>query len=582
LQEIWIENEKRTELEESETLSGRSLTNDYIGESVHEGYSSNPYRYDPLASSDEIRLVVLPPGQSCEPVHLSITRVTLRDAPRYEALSYCWGDATATRPVLVDNCTLRVTTNLFAALQSLRQHSSPRTLWIDAACINQQDCEERSAQVDMMRYIYARAMNVIVWLGPETDDSRIAIEDLNQNRLAILDGLSRRRNHRIKQTFNDAWTKFEVGILGRPYWRRVWVVQEIALAKTITVACGPSVIDWNLLVAAVKMKQTEMLQFEMTRLAMERPLVNFLEIERTRFQKYTASNGIESLVIGWRNSRATDPRDKIYGLLGLAADVEDGDIVPDYHKSAEQVYLDFAHFIITKRKHLDIISEGCGQSHSVFNSLPSWVPDWRLNSPEPLNRFHIQANNKSSKIVYRASKGSSMSATFSDDLRALFVKGFVLDKIKTVGLALLSGRRLSDILTTARRMRRSSSDLFSVDMEDWRMDVSRTMSLDLFRRLFDDKDRHTLWDMFKSTYWPPATYRPGAPLDQRLEMFRIDVLYTMLRLNLGRRFVMTHNGYMALVPASAHVGDAICILFGGSVPFVLRREQDHYKLIGSW
>jgi hypothetical protein len=433
-----------------------------------------------------------------------------------------------------------------------------------------------------MSSIFSNALNVNIWLGPETDDSRIAIEKLNQHRFAILDGLGRHPNHKIKQMFNDTWATVEVGLLAREYWRRTWIIQEITLAPTITIVCGASIIDWNLLVAAMKLKHTEMLQFEMTRLAMNRPLVNFLEIERTRFQKYSASNSIESLVIRWRNSWATDPRDKIFALLGLAADVEDGDIVPDYHKTVDQVYCDFARFVITTRQKLDIISEGFGQSHSNYRSLPSWVPDWTLKSPEPLNRFLIQTDNESSKIVYRASKGSSMSATFSDDLRALFVKGFILDKIKTVGRALLPRRKFSDILTTARRMRRPSSDLFTVGMEDWRMDVSRTMSLDLFRRLFDDKDRHTLWDMFKSTYRPPATYRPGAPLDQRLEMFRIDVLYTMLRLNLGRRFVMTHNGYMALVPAGAHVGDAICILFGGSVPFVLRREQVHYKLIGSW
>jgi hypothetical protein len=213
------------------------------------------------------------------------------------------------------------------------------------------------------------------------------------------------------------------------------------------------------------------------------------------------------------------------------------------------------------------------------HGLPSWCPDWRLpRSLEPSSnalKEMYQAGGESSKGVSFSGYGKSL---------ALSVQGFLLDTIQATEPALLPGsEKIPDFTTRAMNLASSSSvGLLYFNGENIQTSVSRTLSLDLLRRGYGDRITNTIWHVFKSTYKPPSSYRPDAPQHQRLEMFRRDVLSTMLRVNLGRRFVVTQKiGYMGLVPAAARIGDEIFILFGGSVPFILRREAYHYKLVGS-
>ncbi|KAF2461212.1 heterokaryon incompatibility, partial [Lineolata rhizophorae] len=89
----------------------------------------------------------------------------LRSSPKYEALSYTWGDALDRHSIACEGKTIRVTANLLSALQHLRQPDVTRILWVDAVCINQGNIAERDAQVRMMGDIYRMAARVLVWLG---------------------------------------------------------------------------------------------------------------------------------------------------------------------------------------------------------------------------------------------------------------------------------------------------------------------------------------------------------------------------------------------------------------------------------
>ena len=132
------------------------------------------YLYSPLqASSEEIRLLTLLPGPfgtaiQCE---LHTTNLNKDSPPRYEALSYAWGSEEDPVIIYIEKGTLPVTQNLAGALQHLRYPDRSRTLWIDAICVNQKDLSERSQQVARMADIYTLADCVVVWLGPEADDS---------------------------------------------------------------------------------------------------------------------------------------------------------------------------------------------------------------------------------------------------------------------------------------------------------------------------------------------------------------------------------------------------------------------------
>jgi hypothetical protein len=146
---------------------------------------SVPYGYAPLnyALGQEIRLVIIFPGQPPDDVHLDIVHVNLRDDPAYEAVSYAWatekGDASLSRTVYCRGRTIAVTKSCEAALKCFRRQGRNRTLWIDAISIDQTNIPERSHQVSFMGPIYSNASQVLVYLGPGTKATDIILGYLN-------------------------------------------------------------------------------------------------------------------------------------------------------------------------------------------------------------------------------------------------------------------------------------------------------------------------------------------------------------------------------------------------------------------
>ncbi|KAF2686590.1 hypothetical protein K458DRAFT_280689, partial [Lentithecium fluviatile CBS 122367] len=117
-----------------------------------------------------------------------------------------------------------VTTNLESGLRHLRYRFQPRILWIDALCINQRDMAEKERQVRMMGQLYKNAERVHVWLG--------TVDDTNAVRAAV--GCI--QNSLKSYNRNTSWTPTALEISGMqilaslPWWRRVWILQEVTLA----------------------------------------------------------------------------------------------------------------------------------------------------------------------------------------------------------------------------------------------------------------------------------------------------------------------------------------------------------------
>ncbi|KAL9034725.1 MAG: hypothetical protein Q9180_005250, partial [Flavoplaca navasiana] len=141
------------------------------------------YIYGAL-EQEEIRILTVLPGTFGSEIHIELSHVKLdiNKPPSYEALSYTWGSYDLSHVIFVDTDDRRkglaVTENLHNALQHLRNITSPRTLWVDATCINQSDDEERSQQVAGMANIYKSAAKVLIWLGPVAENSVEALEAL--------------------------------------------------------------------------------------------------------------------------------------------------------------------------------------------------------------------------------------------------------------------------------------------------------------------------------------------------------------------------------------------------------------------
>lgn len=204
------------------------------------GYAKpEPYHYARLnyALGQEIRLVVLFPGRPLEDVCLDIIHINLSDKPAYEAVSYAWatqdGDDSLSQTVYCRGRTIAVTKHCEAALRSLRRRGRKRLLWIDAISIDQGNIAERNHQVSFMGSIYADASQVVIYLGPGNEDIDRVLDFLNGNFTAF------------NNTRRDSLANVVRTFMKQRWLDRVWVLQEIALAKLATMIAGNKTVEWT-------------------------------------------------------------------------------------------------------------------------------------------------------------------------------------------------------------------------------------------------------------------------------------------------------------------------------------------------
>ncbi|KAH6704369.1 heterokaryon incompatibility protein-domain-containing protein [Leptodontidium sp. MPI-SDFR-AT-0119] len=344
----------------------------------------------------EFRLVTIHSGVSPTPISASLTTHPLKAAPPYDALSYVWGPFDEEDPdfILLDGYPFVVTTNLFRALYSLRREHADRVLWIDAVCIDQNNLNERSSQVQQMRNIYKWAAGTIVWLCddlPFTSRTFDLLKSVNAGWLGNMDvdlQVLQQSVFDLHQVLkDDAGIRKIVqrGVYGdiaqRDFWSRIWVVQEVALSSNVTVQCGSNEVDWQVFSDTIFLNVQSGNIDEASNMAMATPenvldiggLSNIETFSRVRELLSNTSNmRLSDILALLRRSRSTDPRDMIYGLLGL---VPSSSIKVNYSQAnTKDVYLDLVHQCIAEEKSLDIVTL-CRKT-SAPSDLPSWVPDW--------------------------------------------------------------------------------------------------------------------------------------------------------------------------------------------------------------
>ena len=214
---------------------------------------SDEYKYKscPLTKPNTIRVLTVRQGGPDDTIECTLTTrpLTVPESPfpfdqalPYEALSYHWGSGEASFRIKIYTegfpGSFRIRPNLHAALNQLRLSDRPRRLWIDAICINQEDNDEKNAQVSLMADIFSRATSVCVWLGEASPDSNLALNFIS--RIVNLDDFDRLvADRRTPQE----WAALS-SLMRRTWFSRRWVVQEIALAARATLYCGDAYVDW--------------------------------------------------------------------------------------------------------------------------------------------------------------------------------------------------------------------------------------------------------------------------------------------------------------------------------------------------
>jgi hypothetical protein len=266
--------------------------------------------YKPLSfEKSEIRLLTLIPAKFAEStVECILVALPLPRAPPYMALSYHWGNLNNTTSIRVNGIELQVTVSLEAALRRLRAERVT-TVWADALCINQMDREERSLQVRRIGTIFKRAFEVAVWFGNESNVDADAVQLLCAGKPPGLD----------QDTCLSTLPVFK-DLLCRPYWKRVWIIQELAVASCISIYCGCYKIPWEAIDITCYCCINRNTLNSSGCLADE-SVFRFASLREVRAD-VLARQPIHLLdaLRRTRSSLATDPRDKIFALLGLTFD----------------------------------------------------------------------------------------------------------------------------------------------------------------------------------------------------------------------------------------------------------------------
>ncbi|CBY00400.1 hypothetical protein IAQ61_011332 [Plenodomus lingam] len=294
------------------------------------------------ADKKTVRLLEILPGRELEPISAELGIYDLDEKPEYIALSYMWDQGDGKRHIECQGSKIEVTENLWQFLRQYRARmmekqdqemnpSKPPRLWIDAISINQSDLKERSHQVSLMRDIYTSAESVIVWLGLAKGHDELAFLLTRYPQLLkveeMLAGL--------------------VSLLNKPYWSRVWVVQEVVLARRADMWCGGFQADFST-VEAIWKREVGQNSLSSTssrilntlgytlfqkRKAFRQSRIYKREILGRRNSKtLKATFRLRDLLESFESSQSSEPFDKIYGFLGVASKGRGQAIQPDYSK----------------------------------------------------------------------------------------------------------------------------------------------------------------------------------------------------------------------------------------------------------
>ncbi|KAH0536965.1 hypothetical protein FGG08_006193 [Glutinoglossum americanum] len=598
------------------------------------------YKYLPLGTT-EIRLlqVVKRPFSG---IHYNLVPEPLNNAPAYEAISYTWGTSAKADHITIDGKRLMVTRNVRELLEWSASVWHPTTLWIDSICINQADIGEKEQQVQLMRRIYERASEIIIWLGnPPESKNVVGFLMYLYYQLLSHDGSDdemRARIERAGRAGRPWWPNLDK-FFGHRYWSRVWIVQELAVAKTITIVYGGYPMPWAQFIHIFRkllvqpwpslLLQAQIVQPTGSTMNGQRHILTLASIRR-RIQSESTIPLSEIMTL-CSTSKATDVRDKVYALQGLVGTMA---VIPDYSKSPTAVYQETARYILTHENSLNYLCLA-GTGYGGREDFPSWAVDWEHRSntamPAPLG--------STTSKLYRASSGSKQVPR-EQGSNQITLKGVMIDTIQDMGVQVTSfaadthgdivNQQLPEIFRWHQEAKAKAhasatvQDRYGQDLPEafWRTLVggvdhpTQPASPDLSQsyaswcRVHDFM--HTRYSEIRRAADPPAD---ELSQDAFAEAFENDVLRDMsspafarqfpqlsvdiqrcagFTLAFGgcgarRKFATTRSGYMALVPPAAKIKDSVVIFLGASTPFVLRADGESvdeagggqvYRLVG--
>ncbi|KAF1952608.1 hypothetical protein CC80DRAFT_507796 [Byssothecium circinans] len=576
--------------------------------------SSQPI-YRPLTKPKEIRLLLLEPGAKSDQISCKLIHVPLSWRTRYEALSYSWGDSNKSASVVCDGQTMSVTANLHSALRDLRFTDRQRVLWADSICINQNDLEEKSAQLGEASDDVKGAFSTLEKACP-----RVLLHFLTSVVLYSVPMLQPFVPRLIAEPHlpkSADWNAVN-RLLERPWFRRMWIVQEVILSKYAVVVCGGETINFQkLLTAVLRLRNLtsrggprhHVLELENeTVSATTSGLYMINKVRKNlrsgswmlgRTRRWTST--LLEIVYDTRRFQCSDPRDRIYAVINVTTgeSPDKRGLTVDYSLDVGEVYRRFVVWDIMKNRSLSTLSIISDNSKTDCG-LPSWVPDFSNHKyflPDYMFTFEATRTRQ-----------IGSEARISPDGKILTLKGKRIDAVKRIARRQYpgplsrspDGKLNMEAVGRQRAWLRECKDIaiedhpaneqaLSPSFQYWKSSTWG-MSNERFRQFW----RTMIWGHTRTGSKAGTQYRThlrayGGFIYANLEDENVlskrgvaqELIESCFVVRLPyRKFCSTRKGSIGWVPRGAQVGDVICVLYGGRVPVVLRPRDGGYEFVG--
>lgn len=397
------------------------------------------YKYQPIHGSNSIRLLELLPGDPSAIIRINLLTAALDTDIKYDALSYEWClpvrrsfhdrdyEMRVLLHILCDGKQMSIMQNLHGVLLTLRHRSKSRIIWADGICINQEDKVEIPQQLMLMGKIYRQAETVLCWIGAEKQSTRTAFRLIANIATAFHVQISGTRESFIQsgaaipeviieeelldEVKGDAWPAI-IDVFTRPYFGRIWVVQEVVLAQQATIICGTNQIPWSdflnvsKFLATVVTKVHRRVEILPDHLGRGMKATNSAYHMKAEDIVNETDEMIEGFASKWnrvpglgalrdaytsdarslalcleqlQSHKVTNTKDRVYGMLGMitptSSYAKNHPILPSYDKTVQQVYHEATEWAIRDLDSLRIFNLCETPSTNVTPNLPTWVAD---------------------------------------------------------------------------------------------------------------------------------------------------------------------------------------------------------------
>lgn len=551
------------------------------------------YKYPKLQCARNIRLLGYSAILNSNEVrfHLSETSIEAIRG-RFVAISYCWGGEIPTENLPISSrAYLKVTRTVYSILRHISGVASGLPIWLDAICINQDDCEEKGVQVSMMRDIYAAARCVLVWLGNGDlthDEESVLWSYLTSPYIhnnATLDNISR---------FGGVGDHLFGRVLQSPWFERAWIVQELCLARKVLFLSGA--------------------------LGMSLPfLKDYLEVRRKNYNSLPDSYSIPSdwgrtslpafkqfpklcahreliqkndgkprvtltdILLEFQSFKATDPRDKVFAFLGLAAY---HGLKPDYTDAIGNVFTKAMVACSPSLYDYRILGyAGLANPRidgpTLFGSVPTWVPDFSCTFFAPPFTLHNDFKATSPRDIREAASESRKKQQLlhrgpPGSLSLLLETAFIdtIEEMSKPGLCSVESTFLDEQAVAKRQYDMINEGIEMLRRQN-RHPVLKKASVICFETVIAEgfNNSNNLSDEMKAAAFEAFQESKGALRFSSQEDSNITRFYAhMHRSGIGRsrRLFTTQEGRLGMANGSIRKGDRVCLISGAPVPFVLR------------